>query len=205
MTAGRGIVHSERTPARERARTHTLSGQRIWVALPRALEDLPPDLSHHAESELPCIESDGASLTIVAGEAFNRRSPVPVHSDLMYLDVVLKAGARLKVPSGHIERAAFVISGEIGVNGPDLCYREMQLVVFKSGAEIVLQANSGAHVMLLGGEPFPEPRHVYWNFVSSSQDRIRQAAEDWRNGGFPRIAGESELTPLPQPDDLAAW
>ena len=195
MTAGSGIVHLERSPAEIRSGHSSLLGQQIWVALPKALEEQKPSFSHHAECDLPSLESEGASLTVLAGAAFEQRSPVPVHSDLMYVDVVLKPDARLAVPIEYLERAAFVLSGEIEAAGRS--FAEGQLVVFSPGAQIVLQAKRGAHVMLLGGEPFPEPRHVYWNFVSSSQDRIRQAADDWRNGRFPQIAGETDFNILP--------
>jgi redox-sensitive bicupin YhaK (pirin superfamily) len=194
MTAGSGIVHLERNPPTA-CGGGSLFGQQIWVALPRALEEQAPGFSHHDECDLPSLESEGASLTVLAGEAFGQRSPVPVHSDLMYVDVVLKPNARLAVPIEHLERAAFVVSGEIEAAGQT--FAEGQLVIFSPGAPIVLQAKRAAHVMLLGGEPFPEPRHVYWNFVSSSQDRIRQAADDWRNGRFPRIAGETDVVILP--------
>jgi redox-sensitive bicupin YhaK (pirin superfamily) len=197
MTAGSGIVHLERSPAQLRRRTGSLFGQQIWVALPRGLEEQPPSFSHHAEYDLPHLESEGASLAVIAGEAFDQRSPVPVYSDLMYLDVVLKPDARLEVPAEHVERAACVLSGEVEVEGQAGAFGAAQLVVFNPGADIVLRAKGGAHVILLGGEPFPEPRHVYWNFVSSSQDRIRQAVEDWRNGRFPLIAGEKEVAPAP--------
>ena len=195
MTAGSGIVHLERSPTKVWGGCSSLFGQQIWVALPRALEEQTPSFSHHDECDLPSLESEGVSLTVLAGEAFRQRSPVPVQSDLMYVDVVLKPDARLAVPIEHLERAAFVLSGEIEAAGQT--FAEGQLVVFSPGAQIVLQAKRSAHVMLLGGEPFPEPRHVYWNFVSSSQDRIRQAADDWRNGRFPRIAGETDFTILP--------
>jgi redox-sensitive bicupin YhaK (pirin superfamily) len=191
MTAGSGIVHLERSPTTTHGGGCSLFGQQIWVALPRAFEEQTPSFSHHAECDLPSLESEGASLTVLAGEAFEQRSPVPVHSDLMYVDVVLKPGARLAIPIEHLERAAFVLAGEIEAAGQT--FGKGQLVVFSPGVQIVVQAKLGAHIMLLGGEPFPEPRHVYWNFVSSSQDRIRQATEDWRNGRFPRIAGETEF------------
>jgi redox-sensitive bicupin YhaK (pirin superfamily) len=110
---------------------------------------------------------------------------------------VLKPGARLQVPAEHIERAIFIVSGEIEVTGQAGTFDALQLVVFKPGAEIILHSRSGAHLMVLGGEPFPEPRHIYWNFVSSSSDRIEQAKDDWRQGRFPRIAGETEFIPLP--------
>jgi redox-sensitive bicupin YhaK (pirin superfamily) len=197
MTAGRGIVHSERSPGKFQTQGGTMFGQQIWVALPKALEEIDPGFSHHAEGSLPVLEADGVSLTVVAGEAFGERSPVPVFSDLMYVDVVVKPGARLQIPAQHIERAAFIVSGEIEVAGQTGRFGEAQFVVFKPGAEIVLRAHSGAHLMVVGGEPYPEPRHVYWNFVSSSRDRIEQAKDDWRQGRFPEIVGETEFIPLP--------
>jgi len=197
MTAGGGIVHSERSPPKFQTRSAAMFGQQIWVALPKALEEMQPRFSNHAESTLPGIEADGASLTVVAGEAFGQRSPVPVFSDLMYVDVVLQPGARLQVPAQHIERAMFIVSGEIEVAGQTGTFHEAQFVVFKPGAEIVLQARGPAHLMLVGGEPFPEQRHIYWNFISSSKDRIEQAKDDWRHGRFPEIAGETEFIPLP--------
>ncbi len=197
MTAGSGIVHSERSPAKVQAQGGTVFGQQIWVALPKAIEEMQPGFSHHAEDTLPGLEADGVSLTIVAGEAFGERSPVPVYSDLMYVDVVLKPDARLQVPAQHIERAVFVVSGEIEVAGQSGTFGEAQFVIFKPGAEIVLRARGGAHLMLVGGEPFPERRYIYWNFVSSSKNRIEQAKNDWREGRFPEIAGETEFIPLP--------
>ncbi len=197
MTAGRGVVHSERSPAAAQAEGGSLFGQQIWVALPKALEEMPPNFSHHGAGTLPYFEADGVALTIIAGKAFGQRSPVPTYSDLACADAALKPGARLKIPAEHIERAVFVISGEIEVAGQDGAFGEMQLVVFKPGAEIVLQSPRGAHLMLFSGEPFPEPRHIDWNFVSSSKDRIEQAKDDWRHGRFPQIAGETEFIPLP--------
>ena len=204
MTAGSGIVHSERAPAKIQAQGGTMFGQQIWVALPKAVEEMQPGFSNHAERTLPAIDAEGALLKVIAGEAFGQRSPVPVYSDLMYVDVVLKAGARLKVPAEHVERALFIISGEIEVSGQTGTFGEMQLVVLKPGAEIVLSSERGAHMMLVGGEPFAEQRHIYWNFVSSSQERIEQAKDDWRKGRFPEIAGETEFIPLPPDPPHAA-
>jgi redox-sensitive bicupin YhaK (pirin superfamily) len=195
MTAGRGIVHSERLPPK--AQAGTMFGQQIWVALPKALEEIQPGFSHHAESTLPGLEADGVSLTVVAGQAFGRRSPVPVSSDLMYVDVVMEAGARLPVSAEHVERAVYVVSGVIEVAGQSDTFGEAQFVIFRPGAPIVLQARGSAHLMLLGGEPFPEPRHVYWNFVSTSRERIEQAKDDWRHRRFPGIDGETDFIPLP--------
>src|SRR5260370_4805773 len=196
MTAGSGIVHSERSPAKVLTQGGSMFGQQIWVALPKALEEMRPGFSHHAEGTLPGLVADGISLTVVAGEAFGQRSPVPVYSDLMYVDIVLKPGARLQVPAQHVERAMFVVSGEIEVAGQIGTFSELQLGAVKPGADLVLQARDGVHLMLVGGEPFPEPRHVYWNFVSSSQDRIKQASDDWRQGRFAEIAGATAFIPL---------
>lgn len=197
MTAGSGIVHSERAPATPLYKGGTMLGQQIWVALPEALEEMQPTFSHHTEDTLPGLDADSVSIVIVAGEALGQRSPVPVYSDLMYVDVVLKSDARLQVPADHVERGMFVISGEVEVAGQTGTFGEAQFVVFKPGAEIVLKARGCAHLMLLGGEPFSEPRYVYWNFVSSSKDRIEQAKDDWRRGRFPHVPGETDFIPLP--------
>jgi redox-sensitive bicupin YhaK (pirin superfamily) len=200
MTAGSGIVHSERSPASVQAQGGSMFGQQIWVGLPKAMEEMQPGFSNHVRGALPGLEAEGVSLTVIAGEAFGQRSPVPVYSDLMYVDAVLKSGARLQVPPDHIERAVFIVSGEIEVAGQSVTFGDGQLVVFKPGAEIVLLARRDTHLMLVGGEPFSEPRHIYWNFVSSSKERIEQAKDDWRHARFPEIAGETEFIPLP-PDE----
>jgi redox-sensitive bicupin YhaK (pirin superfamily) len=161
------------------------------------MEEIQPSFSNHVKGTLPGVEAHGIALTVIAGEAFRQRSPVPVYSDLMYVDAILKPGARLQVPPEHVERAVFVVVGEIEVVGQSGTFGDEQLVVFKPDAEIVLEARRDTHLMLVGGEPFAEPRHIYWNFVSSSQDRIKQAKDDWRYARFPEIAGETEFIPLP--------
>jgi len=197
MTAGNGIVHSERSPPTAQAQGGTLFGQQIWVALPKALEEMQPSFSHHAAGTLPEIEADGFSLAVIAGQAFGERSPVPVCSDLMYVDAVMKPGARLPVSTEYVERGMFVVSGEIEIAGQSETFSEAQFVVFRPGAEIVVRARGSAHLILVGGEPFPEPRHIYWNFVSTSKERIEQAKDDWRQDRFPKVAGETEFIPLP--------
>jgi redox-sensitive bicupin YhaK (pirin superfamily) len=140
-------------------------------------------------------------MTLVAGDGFGARSPVPVYSDLMYADVHLEAGARFQVPPDHVERAAYVISGGVGIEGQDGIFPPNQLVVFKPGTEVILAATEPTRLVLIGGEPFPEKRHIYWNFVSSSKERIEAAKADWRARRFPEIAGETEFIPLP-PDPV---
>ena len=199
MTAGRGIVHSERTAPERRAAGSSIFGQQIWIALPRSHEEIEPDFSHHDAASLPVIEGEGLIVRLVAGTAFGRRGPVPVYSEMMYADVTLAAGARFKIPPDHTERAIYVVAGRVSVQGQDGSFAAGRLIVFKPGAELVVEAPGGpAHVMLLGGEPLPEKRFIYWNFVSSSADRIEQAKEDWRAGRFAPVPGERGSIPLPQ-------
>ncbi|WP_237151691.1 pirin family protein [Oryzibacter oryziterrae] len=197
MTAGSGIVHSERFPEPMHARGGRLSGLQIWVALPRSEEDRAPGFTHHDAPSLPVTEGDGAKLTLVAGAGFGLTSPVPVYSDLMQADLVVVPGARFKIPAEHAERGLYVISGTVEVEGQTGAFEPGRLVVFKPGAEIVISAPHGAHLAVIGGEPFPEKRHVFWNFVSSSRDRIEAAKADWRARRFPEIVGETEFIPLP--------
>lgn len=198
MTAGSGIVHSERSPDDARATGPALYGLQTWVALPKAHEETDPAFYHHPAAEIPKAEADGVSITVVAGTSDGMTSPVRTFSDMLYADVLLAPGARYQLKAEHIERAAYVISGQVGVEGQTGSFTETELVVFKPGAEIVLRAVDGpARIMLVGGEPLAEQRHIFWNFVSSSKDRIEQAKEDWRQDRFAHVAGETEFIPLP--------
>jgi redox-sensitive bicupin YhaK (pirin superfamily) len=197
MTAGRGIVHSERTDADARARGGSLFGQQIWIALPRAHEETDPSFSHHAGKTLPLIEAEGISMKLITGTGFGATAPVPIYSDMIYADVLLASQARFEIAADHEERAIYVVSGAVSVEGQEGAFTANQLVVFKPGADILLKATAETRVMLLGGAPLPEPRHIFWNFVSSSLDRIEQAKADWRDGRFAGVPGETEFIPLP--------
>jgi redox-sensitive bicupin YhaK (pirin superfamily) len=198
MTAGRGIVHSERSPDAARANGGPLYGLQTWVALPTAHEETGPEFFHHGADEIPFAQADGVSITVVAGSSDGMTSPVRTFSDMLYADIVLEPGARYALKAEHVERAAYVITGEVGVEGQTGSFTPMELVVFKPGAEIVLRAVNGpARLMLVGGEPLAEPRNIYWNFVSSSKDRIEQAKDDWQQGRFDAVPGETEFIPLP--------
>ncbi|MBO9576834.1 MAG: pirin family protein [Sphingobium sp.] len=198
MTAGRGIVHSERSPDAARAHGGPLYGLQTWIALPTQHEETDPEFFHYESNDIPFAQADGVSITVVAGSSDGMTSPVRTFSDMLYADVVLEAGARYRLKAEHIERAAYVITGEVGVEGQTGTFASMELVVFKPGAEIVLRAVNGpARLMLVGGEPLPEARNIYWNFVSSSTDRIEQAKEDWRQDRFAHVPGETEFIPLP--------
>lgn len=198
MTAGSGIVHSERTGPQLRASGSVLSGLQCWVALPKALEEKDPAFSHTGADELPVIEGEGITARIIAGEYFGKRSPVPVESPLFYVDLVLAAGARFGLPAEYPEQALYVVEGELDL-GRDGRFQAGQLLVIKPGASLAVSAanGAGARVMLLGGEPMDGPRYLTWNFVSSSEDRIEQAKEDWRARRFADVPGETEFIPLP--------
>ena len=197
MTAGRGIVHSERTAAERRREGSRLNGLQLWVALPAAHEQTAPQFHHHPADTLPVIEVAGARVRIIAGEAYGRCSPVTTFSPLFCADVSLPPGCEFALTDAYSERAAYVIDGHLS------CEREPagpgSMLVFARGASAVLRTERGARVAVLGGEPVGE-RHIYWNFVSSSLGRIEQAKRDWREGRFPKVPGdEHEFIPLPEP------
>jgi len=195
MTAGRGIVHSERTPPALRATGSELSGIQAWVALPRAHEETEPSFTHHPATAIPLVEGDGARVHVIVGALWGTASPVRVLSPMFYVDAALRAGARLVLPAEHEERAVHVASGSVRVAGET--FSSGQLLAFRPGDEIVVAAEVDARILLLGGAPLDGPRHVWWNFVSSSQERIERAKADWKGGRFPPVPYETEFIPLP--------
>jgi redox-sensitive bicupin YhaK (pirin superfamily) len=200
MTAGSGVVHSERTSPEIRASGGDLLGIRAWIALPSRYEEVQPDFVHYGAAEVPRIRAGGVELTLIAGTSDGLISPVKTFSDMVFAQIVLTSGTRYQVKPDHAQRAIYIISGEVEVVGQAQTFGEAELIVLKPGAEIVLQAPAfhSTRLMLMGGEPLPEPRHVYWNFVSSSVERIEQAKADWREGRFPTVPGEHEFIPLPK-------
>jgi hypothetical protein len=198
MTAGRGIVHSERTPAELRARDSRLSGVQVWVALPRPLEDAEPAFTHHDASGLPVWDEAGALVRLIVGHLADARSPVQVHSEMLYADIALAAGARYAIPVEPAERAVYIVDGRIRVEPGPQFYEAGRLLVFGPQREILLSADTQARLVLIGGEPLDAPRFVWWNFVSSSRERIKQAQADWKAGRFPPVPGETEFIPLPE-------
>ncbi len=197
MTAGSGIVHSERTAPEQRAAPGTLFGLQTWIALPVSAEEAAPDFAHYKSGAIPVAEDAGARVTLIAGATDGMASPVKTFSDLVYADLVLADGARFRPSADHTERALYVVEGAVAVEGQTGSFAAGELVVLKPGAEVVVQATGPARLMLIGGEPFPEQRHIFWNFVSSRPDRIEQAKADWREGRFDRVPGETEFIPLP--------
>ncbi len=199
MTAGRGIVHSERTPEELRAAGGSaVAGIQSWIALPRDAEETDPEFVHHAAEALPRFTRDGAELRLIAGEALGRRSPVRTYSPLFYLDAVVAAGGGLELPAEYEERGVYVAEGEAVVDGVTCTTGDLAVLAPGTTAEIV--AGSGARLMLLGGDPMDGPRHLWWNFVSSSAERLERAKADWQRYGaapFPAVPGEHEFIPLP--------
>jgi len=196
MTAGRGIVHSERTPDELRPAGPHVTGLQAWVGLPARDEEIDPAFVHHGVAELPVLDDTGLSIRVIAGDAFGARSPVATRSPLFYVDVTLAPGARLQVPAEHEERAAYIVAGEIEVDGAS--HPAGRLLVLRRGADVVVTATLATRLMLLGGEPLDGPRFVWWNFVSSSRERIEQAKAEWRAGRFGAVPGETEFIPLPE-------
>lgn len=196
MTAGRGIAHSERTPTAEREHEQHLHGLQTWVALPRSFEETAPAFHHHPAATLPQQRRDGAWLRIVAGRGFGEESPVRVFADTLYVAIDLDPGAELDLEDSHAERALYVLEGDAQLDGADL--PDKHLIVLDPGTRPRLRAKTPLKAMLLGGEPLDGPRHLWWNFVSSSRERIEQAKSDWSEGRFGQIPGEHESIPLPE-------
>jgi redox-sensitive bicupin YhaK (pirin superfamily) len=199
MTAGSGIVHSERTGPEVRARGGPLFGIQSWVALPRADEETAPAFAHHDAQALPVIEGEGARVRMIAGALEGARAPVQTYSAMFYADVRLEPAARFVLRAEHEERAAYLVEGSVEIAGCGDVFGAGQFLVFRPGAEIVLAARAApARLMLLGGEPMDGPRHIWWNFVSSAKERIEQAKADWKAGRFAAVPGETEFIPLPE-------
>lgn len=198
MTAGHGIVHSERSPDRVKTEPLPIHGIQSWVALPREHEDVAPAFAHHPAASLPTVERDGVRLTIVAGHAYGARSPVEVLMPTLYVVARFAPGASLPLTDEHVERAAYVVDGDIAIDGTAVPGQAM--AVFAPGTSATLVASSAATVLLLGGAPLDGPRALDWNFVASGRDAIEQAKVDWNgypNARFPQVPGEHEHIPLP--------
>lgn len=198
MTAGSGLAHSERTPPELRSNDNELFGLQSWVALPLRYEETKPEFIHYGAGRLPLLEAEGKRVRVITGTLYGARSPVQTLSDMFYADVTLNKGARISVPVEHEERAAYVVTGSIEVLEDRATFESGRLLVFRRGAEITLQASESARLMLLGGEPLDGKRHIWWNFVSSSPERIEQAKADWKAGRFAPVPQETEFIRLPE-------
>lgn len=194
MTAGKGIVHSEKVSAEVLASGQRLHGLQTWVALPEQAEEIEPRFEHYAAEDIPAVEADGARIRVVVGCAYDAESPVRTESDTLYIEVRLDAGASINLPHAQ-ELAVFLVEGEATVAGEPLVQGE--LAVLANDVRVPVRATSDAHFMVCGGATIPGDRILWWNFVNSSRERIEQAKRDWREGRFPEVPGERDFIPLP--------
>ena len=202
MIAGRGIVHSERTPMTARAHTSSLSGIQAWVGLPQREEESPPRFAHHDADSLPLLEHGGLQLRLIAGTLAGLRSPVETLSSMFYADARLHPGATLTLDHEHAERGLYVCEGTLEIERQS--FVAGRLLVLRSGRRVQAFSPDGGRLLLLGGAPLDGVRQVWWNFVSSSPERIQRAAEQWRQGGFARVPDDDEFIPLPDTPPPAA-
>ncbi len=196
MTAGRGIVHSERTRAEVRDSHSTMFGIQSWVALPKDQEETDPAFFHHPANTLPAISRDGVEMRLIAGTAYGETSPVATASPMFYVDVRMDTGTSLEVTDEHEERAVYVVEGAIAIDGET--HGENEMLILAPNADVTVTAQGVSRIMLLGGAPIDGERHIWWNFVSSSKERIDQAKADWKEGRFGKIEGDDEFIPLPE-------
>lgn len=197
MTAGRGIAHSERTTPADTERVHRMHGLQSWVALPKEFEQAAPSFHHHAASALPEWSLGGVDFKIIAGRAFDHESPVTIFSPLFYVEARMQAGSRFTMPAQYAERALYLVQGAVRIG--DTAISPATMPVFAPGETITVEATAPALVMLMGGDPFPEPRYIWWNFVSSDEEAIEAAKSDWEAGRFGLVPGdETDFIPLPK-------
>lgn len=200
MTAGSGIMHSERSDIVSRQNVTRLFGIQSWLALPRASEEMDPAFESYSQELLPIFTDRGVSGRVLLGDWGGLKSPVNFHSDSIYVDLLLEPGGRCSFPGNYEERAIFSVYGPVELDG--VTYNASELLVLAPKRDVQIFAPEGARVLVFGGEPLDGPRHVWWNFVSSDLDRIEQAKHDWADGHFGQIPGDGEFIPLPDQADL---
>ncbi len=197
MTAGKGVVHSERTPQHLRNTEMTLHGLQIWVALPKELEEIEPEFQHVEAKDLPTWEENGAQFKLICGEAAGRKSPVNVYSPQYMIEITTKEPTTIDIGQ-HLygESGLYILEGQIENSGH--LYGEKQILITKDAQLCTFQMHENSKIYIFGGEPLPEKRFIHWNFVSSSRERIDQAVEDWKTKQFPQVPGETEFVPYPE-------
>ena len=196
MTAGRGIAHSERSEAGTRTIERHMMAMQNWVALPLSAEETTPAFIHHPADTLPNITDTGVEAHILVGSAYGETSPVKTLSETLYLDIRLQAGRAIPLPLDVAERAIYLLEGELDIAGE--AFDPPRLLIFRPNDAITVRAVETAHFIVMGGDPMEGPRHIWWNFVSHSQDRIEAAKADWKAGRFGTVVDETEFIPLPE-------
>lgn len=197
MTAGKGVVHSERTPQYLRQSEKKLHGLQIWVALPKELEETEPSFTHIEASAIPKWSQNNVQIKLIAGKAFGKISPVPVYSELYFIEIKSTKKQKLSIGNDLFgESALYILEGNITADGNN--YKANQILIAKDSKLCEFEMDENTIIYIFGGEPFPEERFINWNFVSSSKERIQQAKEDWINQKFPKIPGETDFVPYPK-------
>lgn len=196
MTAGKGVVHSERTPEYLRQTDKNLHGLQIWVALPKVLEEMEPNFFHVEANAIPSWESNGLKIKLIAGEAFGKQSPVPVYSPLYFIEIKSDSSQTVSIGDAlYGESAMYILEGSVTTEGAT--FEEKQLLVAKDAKLCSFEIAANSIIYIFGGEPFPEERFIDWNFVSSSKERLAQAKADWNAQKFPKVPNETEFVPYP--------
>lgn len=196
MTAGKGVTHSERTPDYLRQSEKHLHGLQIWIALPKELEEIDPSFTHVEATDLPSWEKDGMHFKLIAGEALGHASPVPVHSPMYFIEIKSELGGKVKIGDQlYGESALYILEGGIHDSGHD--YEPKHILIAKDTKLCEFEMKPNTTVYIFGGEPFPEERYIFWNFVSSRPERIQQAKEEWINHQFPKVKNDDGYVPLP--------
>ncbi|WP_020208671.1 pirin family protein [Gilvimarinus chinensis] len=195
MTAGRGIVHSERSPESSDLASQQLMGLQVWAALPKEMEQCAPSFTHYSTSSLPEFSASGAFVRVVAGDCFGLHAKLTTPSPLFFVDIQLEPNSCLQLDIEYTERAFYVVSGSVEVDS--VLYSVGEMVVLKPDAEIMLKTQTGVSIVAIGGEPLDGPRHIWWNFVATDRQLIEQAKADWQAGRFGHVPGDSEFVPLP--------
>jgi redox-sensitive bicupin YhaK (pirin superfamily) len=196
MTAGRGIVHSERTSPEERERGAKLHGIQLWLALPTELQETAPAFTHYPAEMIPVAESLEPKITVIIGEAYGTRSPVETLSSTLYVEALFSEPSQIQLPDNYEERAVYLVEGELMIG--DCKLEKGEMAVIRPGATASIRSGGPARAMLIGGESYPENRTIWWNFVSSWKERIEEAKRDWSEGRFDSVPGETEFIPLPK-------
>jgi len=196
MTAGRGIAHSERTPDVQRRNGQSMLGLQSWIALPKGREEIDPTFQHYGADSLPGVEDTGFTARVIAGSAFGAASKVEMVSPWFYVEVSLAEGRSVPLDADHEERAIYIVDGEVEIAGDR--FEGPRMLIFRPGDRITVRATRPARMMFLGGTALEGPRYIWWNFVSSSRERIEQAKQDWKTGRFEAVPDETEFIPLPE-------
>lgn len=197
MTAGKGVVHSERTPEYLRHTDKLLHGLQIWVALPKSLEESEPTFTHIEAKDIPSWQEGPVSFKLIAGEAFGKKSPVPVHSKLYFIEIKSSSGQKINIGDDlYGESGLYILDGSVDIEGNN--YEPKQILIAHNSKLCEFEIGENSTVYIFGGETFPEERFIDWNFVSSSKERLKEAKEDWIKQRFPEVPGETEFVPYPQ-------